>query len=1061
MADRLAELLGNVVKNQPAPVAPSIPAAPAVDPLHSFLAGQIANAQKNQEALLPKSSFLGKLKDETTQGAHDIIHGIGTAIDEAGTNVKDALTGKLGATPSDYGTGAMKTISGIGKIAQGFNNGIATLAKSALSVEPGSGEELSHLASNAGLRAFLGSTVGTEGTPTVQNVYDKGVEHAKSLGATPVQAGVYGGALAMGTVLADNPLFGPEGEGLKLTDEAAKAIAASKDASEIAAHLVQAGVDTDTAAKMAPVFVHADTPKLVKKTATEIGHGVENAKTIIDDEPVTNPETGGIENSPALRERGFVTSVKEAIPELETRVAGQYLPRDTDKLSIDAARYVAENATEAEAFARAGTNDKAVATAVQLVKHYSEQARNATDEAAKAAYYDKAASITNDTAVKLTEQGRAIQAASILSRLDPEAQARVVARKINEFNGKNPGKPIAPLTGEQTQKIDELFTDANAADPGMDQAKKFQEAFDYVDSIIPTPFYKKAIAVWKAGLLTGLKTTGVNIASNLSHGITELAKDVPAAAVDSLVSLVTGKRTLALTARGTLKGGTEGMRKGWGYFRTGFDERYAGLKTDLSRIHFGDSPVAKAIQAYEETVFRAIGAEDQPFYYSAKAHSLYSQAIAEAKNQGLKGKEAAAFIDKTVATPTDEMLTNATHDAEVAVFQNNTPLGTAARAIQQNVPGGEVIIPFGRTPAAIATQMWHYSPGGIVSEIASQIKRGSFSQRAFSQAVGRGITGTAAMYLGYQLWKHGKVSLGYPTDPSEQQEWKNEGRQENSLKINGQWRQIGSLGPLGTTLVIGGYIADGVDKSGSIIKGIENGALGGLTTLEQSTFLSGLSDFIDAIKDPQRSASGVFSGLIGSLIPTIVGDVSRATDTYERNTSLGGSLLNRAKAKIPGVRETLQPTTDTLGNKTKTPDWLTVMADPTRPTTENNDSTVQELARLQRAGHNATDTLIGNKGGYGGLTPAQNTELRIGVGKLLKGKLDNLLKTPEYKAMDDDGKAKTIQDFNTKADNIGRAMYAMKLTEGMSGGELTAELKKLVASGFLTKTVYGEYQSLR
>lgn len=1055
MSGILEQFLGNILKNKPAIAAP---VAPQTDPLHDLLTGVQQKAQANAAALAPKTPFLANVVDEGVGAVKNVAEAAGSALQSGVRGFLDLTQEHGKVTPAQA---AMKTISGVGKLAQGFNESVIQLGKSAASALPGGKAPIDNAYATPGLRAFLGSVAGQEDIPTIQDFYEKSVEHAKTIGATPAQAKVYGGAMAVGLGLMDNPLFGAEGQGLKLTSEATRAIAATDDVAKITSHLIAAGVDAETAGKIAPAFKNADTPKLVQKAAAEIQHGVQNAKAVVEDQPVLHPETGEMENSPAFKERGFVTSVKEQIPELETRVAGQYLPRDTDKLSLEAATRVADNPVEAEAFARAGSDDKAIATAVQLVRHYSEQGRAATDEAAKGAFYDKAATIANDTAVKLTEQGRAIQAASILSRLEPETQVRVAARKINEFREKNPGKGRGPLTGEEAGKIDQLFKDANEAEPGIDQAKKFQDAFEYVDSLVPTPFYKKAVAVWKAGLLTGLKTFGVNIASNLSHAITELAKDVPAAAVDKFASLFTGKRTLALTTRGTLKGGSEGVRKGWNYFKTGYDERYAGLKTDLGRVNFGDSKVAKAIQAYEETVFRAIGAEDQPFYYSAKAHSLYSQAIAEAKNQGLKGKDAEAFIQKAIEAPTDDMLVNATHDAEVAVFQNNTALGTAARAIQQDVPGGEVIVPFGRTPAALATQVFHYSPGGIVAEIAKQIKAGRFSQRAFSQAAGRGITGTAAMYLGYQLWKHGKVSLGYPTDPSEQQEWKNEGRQENSIKIGGKWRQIGVLGPVGTSLVIGGYLADGVDKMGSIVKGMEAATLGGMTTLEQSTFLSGLSDFIDAVKDPQRSAGSLFTGLIGSLVPTIVGDVARATDPYERNTSLGGGTLNRVQARIPGLREKLQPTTDTLGNKTKTPDWLTVLADPTRPTTENNDATVQEMARLQHAGHNVADTFVGDKGGYTGLTPAQNTELRLGIGTLLKGKLDNLVSNPSYQKMDDDAKAKMIQAFNTKSDDLGRALYAIKLTQGMQGGELSAELKKLVASGMLTKTVYGLYQGLR
>ena len=90
-----------------------------------------------------------------------------------------------------------------------------------------------------------------------------------------------------------------------------------------------------------------------------------------------------------------------------------------------------------------------------------------------------------------------------------------------------------------------------------------------------------------------------------------------------------------------------------------------------------------------------MGAEDQPFYYGAKARSLASQAIAQAKNEGLKGAEATKFIEDLIKNPTDKMMKYAVSDAEIAVFQNKTTLGEIAQAVQK-APGGEIVVPTGQ-----------------------------------------------------------------------------------------------------------------------------------------------------------------------------------------------------------------------------------------------------------------------------------------------------------------------------------------------------------------------------
>ena len=75
---------------------------------------------------------------------------------------------------------------------------------------------------------------------------------------------------------------------------------------------------------------------------------------------------------------------------------------------------------------------------------------------------DKAAIVASDMAGKLTELGRAVQAASILSRLTPEGQLRFAAREIQKHNEKvekSKGgllglkKKVPELTPEQTKEI--------------------------------------------------------------------------------------------------------------------------------------------------------------------------------------------------------------------------------------------------------------------------------------------------------------------------------------------------------------------------------------------------------------------------------------------------------------------------------------------------------------------------------------------------------------------------------------------------------------------------------
>ena len=308
-----------------------------------------------------------------------------------------------------------------------------------------------------------------------------------------------------------------------------------------------------------------------------------------------------IEELPKLKERAFLQSVSQARPDVPLKVGGQYIPRSTDDLAIKAKNLIKTDINIAENLARTGTDEKAVATASELIKHYSDEAAKTTSQAVKNALYEKASEIAHITAGNLTEQGRSVQAASILGRLTPEGMLRFAAKEINKYNEaieKSKGllglkKKIPQLTTGQTEMILGEFKKIEAMTDGTEKAMAFKKLNDAISDLIPSSMYKKIINVWKAGLLTGIKTSGLNTFSNLFHGVSETIKDIPAVAIDSVASLFSGERTVGLVLKPKAGAVQEGFQKGWRYLATGFDERNVAIKLDWRRVSFGQSKLAK------------------------------------------------------------------------------------------------------------------------------------------------------------------------------------------------------------------------------------------------------------------------------------------------------------------------------------------------------------------------------------------------------------------------------------------------------------------------------------
>lgn len=766
------------------------------------------------------------------------------------------------------------------------------------------------------------------------------------------------------------------------------------------------------------------------------------------------------------QQRGFITSIQDEMPEL--KVSGQYVPRSTDRFATKARNLIKEDLALAEKIASEETDDKAIAIGAELLKYYSEEAGKLPEGAAREALYEKAAELGNNMARRLTELGRSVQAASILSRLTPEGQIRFAAKTIQKYNAeveKTKGglfglkKKIPELTPDQVKDIADSMKEIEAMPEGENKAIRFRDLQDYISDLVPTPIYNKIVAVWKAGLLTGLKTTGVNVLANFSHAFgTEVIKDIPAVAVDSVAALFTGKRSVAFTAKGVGGGIKEGFTKGWRFLKTGYDERNVLTKYDYKKVSFGKSKLAKGLQAYEESIFKLLGAEDQPFYYGAKARSLYEQAKVEAINKGLKGEKAKAFIDNLVANPTDEMLLYAATDAETAVFQNKTGLSEAAGHLKK-IPGAEFILPFSKTPSAVAMQILNYSPLGIIKTIFINAGKGKFNQRDFSKAFGRGLVGTAVLALGAYLFRKGMVVLDRPKSESERKMWELEGRKANSIKIGDKYRSVQVLGPVGNLILVGAQFQNAFDKSGSPTEALAKGAWGGIKSFSEQTYLTGVSTAVESLTDPEKQGEKFIGSLLSSAVPTVVADVARGTDTKARRAE---TITQKIVERVPLLRQTLEPQVDVLGREVfRKENFLEVLADPTRPSTEIDEPVTQEIRRLIDAGEKISVSQLGDKKGYKILTQKQNTELWQRSGQIAYDKVSALMSISAYERVSDDVKAKKIDEIFDKAKLVARVEKVIEVTQGLQGEELREKLSEAKKDGLLNREVYNIYLRLR
>jgi len=649
-----------------------------------------------------------------------------------------------------------------------------------------------------------------------------------------------------------------------------------------------------------------------------------------------------------LKPRGYEARIKkmpETPEQLGIRLGTEYTPRSREELYIKAKNLVRDDLATAEKIARTRVDDMGVAVGNEVANHYIAKAQKATDEATANALWEKAANVIKTNSANLTEAGRAVEAAKQWGKMTPEGFLRFANAQIEKYNeGARLAKKIPNLSGDQVKEFTDLFNKFKVA-TGEEKAQLFKQIHDKLGNLMPSELVKKVSTVWKAGLLTAPTTTGVNLGSNITKSLVRQVEKIPASVADMAMSVFTKRRAFVATARGEAKGVAEGLSKAKTYLKTGFDTRDVAAKWDMGRVYFGDSKAGKVANAYTQSVFRFLGAQDQPFYYAAYQNSMMSQALAEAKNAKVPNVE--EFVKNFINNPSDEALKTAVADASTAVFQNETWLGRAAQSIQRLPVIGQFIAPFTRTPGAVATQILDYSPVGVGKEIISQIIEGKFNQRRMAQAIGRSTVGTTLLGIGAYLYKTGRLNLGREQG-KETAIQKAEGKMPNAVKIGDKWRSVYALGPMGAALLMGGYFKKTYDETKDKAKATTAAMFGGLKWLTEQSFLTGLSTWSEAVMQPEKKGFAVAKSLAGSIVPRLIGKIAEGMDGWQRMSENSVAGIGQAfQATVPGWREKLAKVRDIFGQPVGGKGFWETLLDPTRPARSQNNEVTAELRRLQ------------------------------------------------------------------------------------------------------------------
>lgn len=437
----------------------------------------------------------------------------------------------------------------------------------------------------------------------------------------------------------------------------------------------------------------------------------------------------------------------------------------------------------------------------------------------------------------------------------------------------------------------------------------------------------KAAAFWKANLLSSPKTHLVNTVANAALGTLEVAKDVPAAMTDQLLFLATGRRSLAgpslLQAKAAAEGARSGARDALAIMR-GHMAPEELAKLDIPRETHFDNPI---LEGYTQVVFRALSAADRVPRMAALRRSLANQAEVLAHTERLTGEEFTARVHDLIAHPTTEMAVQATAEATQAVVQDQTAAGTALRAIGKIPVVGQFIMPFQRTPGAVATRIGEYTFGapyelGNVSRLAAQGKLKDISledQRRIAILTGRGATGASLIALGALAYYRGWLTpppADWTKDRAQAATDAMRQVQGNSLVMDVGGRRIqfdiGRLSPVGNLVAIGAMSAHAAQDRDPDTSPWSAGVTGALSTVANQPFLQGIQKVTEAASDPARFGEKFVGGIARGFVPAsgLLGAVTRALDP---NIHVTEGIPEQIQAQIPGLSNQLPVRPNPLG----------------------------------------------------------------------------------------------------------------------------------------------------
>jgi hypothetical protein len=496
----------------------------------------------------------------------------------------------------------------------------------------------------------------------------------------------------------------------------------------------------------------------------------------------------------------------------------------------------------------------------------------------------------------------------------------------------------------------------------------------------------------------------VNIMSNTLTSLGQLPEHAAAAGVGTIRKMLPSQgetdrvlfSELGARATGLLTGTREGLAEAWRVFRT-------GEPTDLtSKV---EAQAQRAISGKKSELIRiptrALASEDELFKAMARRMELGGLAVRQARKEGLSGNAGRQRAAELMANPTDDMLAKALDYGRYLTFQRDLgPIGQGVSRMTQAAPILKLILPFVKTPTNLLKFTLERSPlAPLLKEWRADWTAGGARK---DLAVARVMVGTGLMSYVTQLVGEGKLTGGGPADERAEGMLRADGWQPYSVRIGDKYYSYQRLDPFASTIGIAADLADlqthMTDKQRNETAGLLVAAT--LKNLSGKTWLSGLTDVIEAVNEPERFGQAWLARMASTMaVPAGVAQIARTTDPVLRDAR---TTMERIRARIPGASSSLLPKRDVLGRELTSEGGLGPnIVSPIWESTRRNDPTINALLdagiSISKPSRSIGDPQ--NPGKRIELRGEQYDSYQYLTGETARPELDALVRSPDWKEM--------------------------------------------------------------